>query len=142
LWIITVVDFYLLNVSMFITSLGKYGILFLKVYPYYILFPLTLCSLVLVEIDRGPFSKTISWVGDMTYSMYLLHFPLQLAFALAVSYGLLKAEFYLCTEYLLLYLGMLIPLSYFMHIAYEKPIQIRIRNKFKTRDTVGQYAQG
>lgn len=142
LWIITVVDIYLLNVGMFIKSLGKCGILFLKVYPYYILFPLTLCSLVLVEIDRRPFSKPISWIGDMTYSMYLLHFPLQLAFALAASYGCLQAEFYLTTEYLLLYFSMLIPLSYFTHIALEKPIQVMIRNKFKSGENAGQYAPG
>jgi len=114
--------------------LGVFGNIFLLGYAYYILFPLTLFSLVLIEIDHGPgFLKSVSWVGDISYSSYLLHFPLQLLFVLGVSMGLLNPNFYLNPVYLIVYFSILIPVSYITFIGFERPIQNAIRSKYLRR---------
>jgi len=134
IWILTIADFYMFDFSNIILRLGVFGNIFLLGYAYYILFPLTLFSLVLIEIDHGPgFLKPVSWVGDISYSSYLLHFPLQLLFVLGVSMGLLNPNFYLNPIYLILYFLLLIPLSYITFIGFERPIQNAIRNKYRSR---------
>ena len=40
------------------------------------LFPMTIMSLALIETQRGSLGKRFSFVGDISYSSYLLHFPL------------------------------------------------------------------
>ena len=133
-WILTLVDFYIYDFSNLILELGVFGSVFLLAFPYYVLFPSTLCSLVLIEIDRGPgFLKSIPWVGDISYSSYLLHFPLQLVVALAVTFGVLKFDFYLNPVSLVLFFFILIPLSYITFIYFERPIQNAIRNKYLRR---------
>ena len=87
-WLLTIANFYVFNLSDFIRNFGLIGKIFIIGFPNYILLPFTVCSLALIEINRGQFLKSISWIGDITYSSYLIaFFPLQLLFALAVSYG-------------------------------------------------------
>jgi peptidoglycan/LPS O-acetylase OafA/YrhL len=128
-WCMVIIDFYIIDFSSNILSLGIFGKILLRGFSFYILFPLTICSLILAEIDNGALFKPMAWVGDISYSSYLIHFPLQLIFALGVSYGILSKAFYLRTEYLLLFFLILIPLSYFTFIKFEKPIQKFLRNK-------------
>ena len=110
---------------------GVGGEIFLIGFPVYILFPLTICSLVLIEINKGDFLKPISWIGNITYSSYLLHFPLQLVFVLGVSFGILNFDFYFNSSYLLVFFVLLISLSYITFIGFERPVQNFIRNKYK-----------
>jgi peptidoglycan/LPS O-acetylase OafA/YrhL len=49
-----------------------------------VMFPLTILSLALLETRRGTLGRGFSVIGDISYSMYLLHFPLQLLMALLV----------------------------------------------------------
>jgi len=128
-WWCVIFDYYIFNLSDYILSIGRVGKIFLIAFPQYLLFPLTVCSLALHEINKGSFLKPISWVGDITYSSYLLHFPLQLLFALAVSFGVLSSNFYLSPIYLVVYFVTLIPLSYITYIKFEKPMQRIIKNK-------------
>jgi len=109
---------------------GIAGKIVLVGFKYYIIFPFTVSSLALIEIDRGAFLKPVSWIGDITYSSYLLHFPLQLLFGLAVSYGFLSSRFYMNSAYLVLYFLMLVPLSYMVYQKFERPVQKVIRNAF------------
>ena len=131
-WLLTIVDLYVFNlVSDFILGFGGIGKVFLMGFPYSILFPFTLCSLALIGIDNGQCLKPISWIGDITYSSYLLHFPLMLVFALALSYGRLNSDFYLNSAYLVVFFLILIPLSYITFIGFERPMQNIIRNQCK-----------
>ena len=84
-------------------------------------------SLALLEINGGPLLSKIAWVGHITYSSYLLHFPLQIVCALAVSYGLLSADFYLQPLSLILFFAVLVPLSYVAYASFEIPMQHLIR---------------
>lgn len=130
-WFLTIVNFYVHNLSDFVLEFGDIGKILLGGFRNYILFSFTVSSLALIEIEKGKgFLKSISWVGDITYSLYLLHFPLQLVFGLAVGYGVLNSDFYLRPAYLVVYFSILIPLSYITFIVFERPMQSIIRNKY------------
>jgi peptidoglycan/LPS O-acetylase OafA/YrhL len=129
-WSCVLINYYLLNLENIILKLGIPGQIFLLGFSTYILFPFTACCLALVEIDRGPFLKPISFVGDISYSTYLLHFPLQLVFALAVSFGLFNWGFYSNLWYLAIYFMVLILLSYLVFRKFERPMQKMIRSRF------------
>lgn len=47
------------------------------------LFPSTILCLALSESRGGRWGSKLSFLGDISYSCYLLHFPLQIAFAIA-----------------------------------------------------------
>lgn len=142
-WLATLFNIYFINFSYQIGSLSTMRKLFLLIYPSHILFSFTVCSLALLEI-RGffpsnqlsylrnrVFLKKFSWVGDITYSSYLLHFPLQLLFGIFVGIGLLPNDFYTIPISLLYFYLPLILLSYFMYSHIERPIQKFIRRLFK-----------
>lgn len=133
-WLVVFINFYIFDISNLLSEFGIIGLIFLKLFPIYILFPLTVCSLILFEIDKGSIMKRLSWIGDITYSSYLLHFPLQLLFALAVSYSILDAKFYLQIKYLILFYVILIPLSYIVHQKFELPIQKVIRKLYLAKE--------
>jgi peptidoglycan/LPS O-acetylase OafA/YrhL len=97
----------------------------------YGVFPLTIMALAMYEIRHGFALRRIAWIGDITYSSYLLHFPLQLGFALLVSLGLLMPRFYLSKEWFLVFFLVLIPSSYLCYVFFEKPAQKFIRNRYR-----------
>lgn len=132
-WSSVIVNYYIFDLSSGIQEIGVLGKIFLVGFPLYILFPFTVLSLVLIEINRGPQLKALSWIGDITYSSYLLHFPLQLSFGIAVSFGILSHNFYLSPVYLIAYFAILIPLSYITFIKFERPMQRVIRAKLLQR---------
>jgi len=127
-WSLVISNFYNFDLSSIVLYFGIVGKIFLIGFPNYVLFPLTVCSLALLEIDNGALLKPVSWMGDISYSSYLLHFPLQMVFGLAVSYHILSSGFYLNPVYLLLYFVILIPMSYIVYLKFERPMQRTIRN--------------
>ena len=58
--------------------------------PVFVLFPLTILSLALLETRQGTLGRRISFIGDMSYSCYVIHFPLALLFSIAFSRLMLK----------------------------------------------------
>ena len=132
-WLVAIVNFYFFDFADQVAVSPFMGYVIGNIFPYYVLFPFTVAGIALIEINRGQFLKSISWLGDITYSSYLLHFPLQILFALAVSYGILRADFYLQSGYLVLFFLILVPLSYITFIAFERPMQKLLRKKFAAR---------
>ncbi len=140
LWILTIVNFYVFDLRYCVAVFRIFDKLLMVVFPG-ILFAFTVCSLALIEIDGWVgFLKSTSWIGNITYSSYLLHFPIQLVFGLAVSYGVLNSAFYLSPVYFVVFFSILIPLSYITFIGFERPMQNIIRNKFKHRTKTEQCA--
>ncbi len=91
------------------------------------LFPLTIMSLALVETKRGTLGKRFSFVGDISYSSYLLHFPLQLAAALVTTkLGINQGIFY-SPLFMALFFFVLILVSLDSHRYFEVPMQCYLR---------------
>ncbi|MBK8807721.1 MAG: acyltransferase [Bacteroidales bacterium] len=101
----------------------------LKYFATAVLFPLTIFSLVIAETYKGSLGKRISIIGDLTYSMYLLHFPLQMIF-IFIFYAFSLPKDYFFNEWLLvLFIIILFLASYFSFVKVEKPLQKFLRIK-------------
>lgn len=140
-WSVVITHFYVYPLGDFLSGFGSSSTTVQMFFLHYLLFPSTVCGLALIEIDRGPgFLKSLSWVGDITYSSYLLHFPLQLVLGLSVSYGILKTDFYLNPVSLVAFFLTIICLAYLTFNGFERPVQNTIRTWFQRRAKEGQDA--
>lgn len=79
----------------------------------------------LALLNRRPFVL----LGEASYAMYVLHYPLRLCFYTNIPVDLRNSPL---TE-LLIYCAQLITLSILVHLAFENPMRILIR-KFATPD--------
>jgi len=93
-----------------------------------VLFPLTIASLVLLELRYEGMGRRWAWIGDMTYSTYLLQFPLQLVFVLVAGALGLGRDVFLSPYVFLLYFAILIPAAQVTYHWFERPVQDWIRN--------------
>jgi peptidoglycan/LPS O-acetylase OafA/YrhL len=97
-----------------------------------ILFPMTILSLALLEQRGIAFARALSPLGEISYSLYLIHFPLQLAFLLAVQALGLGVSFFYTGISLMLYFAVLLPLSIASFRYLEIPAQRYLREKWLT----------
>ena len=132
-WLLVITNVYFFDIGASLENQGTIANALFQGFPGYILFGSTLCVLAICEIDKGPLLQRFAWIGDITYSTYLLHFPLNIIFASAVALDFLDANFYRNPIYLILYLIILIPLSYMVFLYFERPMQKIIRTKFIKR---------
>jgi peptidoglycan/LPS O-acetylase OafA/YrhL len=91
-------------------------------------FPLTIITLALWEVHRGTLGKRLAFVGHISYSSYLLHFPLQMAFFGGATLLSLPRSVFQSPLSLLLFFAVLIPISLLSFRYFELPCQSRIRN--------------
>jgi peptidoglycan/LPS O-acetylase OafA/YrhL len=95
-----------------------------------LVFPAAIISLALIETAHPGLGKPVSFLGDISYSVYLIHFPLMIAFLwLALGLGLGSACFY-SPSTMLLYFSTLIALSLGSHYFFERPAQSFLRRRF------------
>lgn len=96
----------------------------------FILFPVTILALAVLETKRGSFGARLAFLGDISYSSYLLHFPLQLAFiGMAMALDLQRA-FFLSTWVFLLFFAVLLTLSWCSFHFLEVPAQSWMRRRW------------
>ncbi len=101
-------------------------------FPTHILFPSTVAAIALLEIEgRRQFGRSLAWLGDISYSSYLLHFPLQLLLALCVAYGALAADFFLNPISILAFIVILVAVAYAAFHRFERPLQRYLRGRFE-----------
>jgi peptidoglycan/LPS O-acetylase OafA/YrhL len=91
------------------------------------LFPLTILSLVLVEAQRGSCGKRIAFLGHVSYSSYLLHFPLQLFIVTMFAHLNWSITVFQQGWSLVAFYSVLIPLSILVFRFYESPAQAILR---------------
>ena len=100
----------------------------LALFPILVLFPLTVLGLALVETLRGGFAGRVPrFFGDISYSSYLWHFPLQLlcaglAHAFGVSMGVFASPWVL-----LAFFVVLLAVSRASYVWLEMPAQRALR---------------
>jgi peptidoglycan/LPS O-acetylase OafA/YrhL len=103
--------------------------LVIYLFPQTILFPLTILTLALSETWLHVFWKKIGSIGDITYSTYLLHFPLQLAVVLVLPYLGIDSDFFEGPFSLVLFLLLLASIAFISFHKFELPVQRFLRKK-------------
>jgi peptidoglycan/LPS O-acetylase OafA/YrhL len=82
-------------------------------------------------LDRAhnfqPEIKPLRWIGDTTYSVYLWHFPIQVAILTAVEYfGLGRAGLHSPLG-LILWIGGILTVGHISFRVIERPLQVRVK---------------
>ncbi|MEN4216247.1 acyltransferase [Serratia marcescens] len=75
------------------------------------------------------FLSRFSWVGDMSYSSYLIHFPLQITFVLCANMLGYGSGLFYTPMSLIIFMATLIPLSLLTHKYFEMKAQGYIRER-------------
>jgi peptidoglycan/LPS O-acetylase OafA/YrhL len=92
-----------------------------------LLFPTIVLALVVVETAGGVFGKRLAYLGDLSYSIYLVHFPLQIFYVYGViSLGLDKSFFYTVPA-LMLFMALLLGSSICTYQFVECPARRFLR---------------
>jgi peptidoglycan/LPS O-acetylase OafA/YrhL len=98
-----------------------------------ILFPVTLLTLALLETYKGRLGSKIRFLGDISYSTYLLHFPLQLLLILLFTVLHIGRNIFYSDIFFIVFFIVLIGLSYLSFHYFEKPVQQWIRSKWLSK---------
>lgn len=81
------------------------------------------------ELFGAEIFKKISPLGNVTYSSYLLHFPIQLAVVIVIDAAGLTREVFLSPGALFLFLASVLILGYAVFHYFELPVQDAIRSR-------------
>ncbi|TWW00245.1 acyltransferase family protein [Chitinophaga pinensis] len=95
-----------------------------------IISPITILTLALTETTRG--GLKIKWMlvlGNASYALYLLHFPLMVTFFIMADVLGISKEVFHSPLTLLTFYAVLIPLSILTHYYFELPIQDLFRKR-------------
>lgn len=111
---------------------GEGNYLFLTLFDFG-LCPLTVLALALRETAGRRTYAWLGFLGDISYSTYLIHFPLQLALALlAVRLGLVPLDF-MHAWVMLAFFAVLIALGTLSYTYIERPAQSWLRSRLVLR---------
>jgi peptidoglycan/LPS O-acetylase OafA/YrhL len=94
----------------------------------FIAFPSIILALAIAQGFSADAGKSMRTIGDISYSAYLLHFPLQLLIVVAAAYSHVELKFNR-PELLLFFLCSLFILSVLTYHYFERPAQYYIRKK-------------
>ena len=92
-----------------------------------VLFPAIIYTFALIDTRSNKIGPRISFIGNLSYSSYLLHFPLQIAFVLLFGNDFLL---YSLPATFLVFFFVLVVLSLASYKYFEAPVQNAIRRKF------------
>jgi peptidoglycan/LPS O-acetylase OafA/YrhL len=142
-WIVCVVEVYLGPVQALFHATPFANFLVAHEYPIFlmtfifIVVPLSLAALALHEqLFGGPYAR-LNFLGDISYSTYLIHFPMQLALALlGLRFGWMPADFQHGWAMLLFY-AVLIGLGWLSYTRFERPLQSFIRGRSRRSALAG-----
>jgi peptidoglycan/LPS O-acetylase OafA/YrhL len=92
-----------------------------------LVFPYLVLLLALIETIRPIRARVLRFLGDCSYSIYLLHFPLQLLTVICLfAAGIGRAVFGQPLTFVA-WCALLFGVSALSHYGFEKPLQRRIR---------------
>jgi peptidoglycan/LPS O-acetylase OafA/YrhL len=99
----------------------------IEIWAVVVLFPITILSLSLTETAKGSFGKQISFLGDVSYSTYLLHFPLQILLFILISRFTSSRSIYYSPWFMICFFIILISISAISYRYFEMPLQKLLR---------------
>ena len=102
-----------------------------------IISPVSVLMLALLESAYG--SVKIKWMlvlGNASYAIYLIHFPLMVLFVIVTDLAGISRGIFYSPFTMLFFYTVLIPLSIAVHYYYELPVQQLLRKKLTTRRPV------
>ena len=94
-------------------------------------FAVLLFSQIDYLIKTKSIQNLFSSLGDLTYSIYLIHVPLQIFIILNFDIFNLSETVYATKAFFIFFMILLLIISYFCFLKYEKPLNYKIRKKFK-----------
>ena len=100
-----------------------------KIIIYTFSFPSLILTLMFLQRIYLNLGKSVSLVGDISYSVYMIHFVVQSIICFYLAKNGIKINFD-SNVFFLTYLTLIFLLSLATYKIYEKPLQTLIRNKF------------
>jgi peptidoglycan/LPS O-acetylase OafA/YrhL len=97
-----------------------------------VLFPITILCLAVLETRHPTIGRRVAVLGDVSYSSYLLHFPLQLLCVLLVTVVGIEHSILLSPRFMLGFLAVLLLLSYASFRWFERPLQRMLRARWQS----------
>nr|WP_314490273.1 acyltransferase [uncultured Pseudomonas sp.] len=91
-------------------------------------FPTSLAALAAAGLHWPGLLRNAGWIGDISYSSYLLHFPLQIVFALAFDGLGSQREVFYQPWVMLVFFAVLVSMSLACHRWVERPAQRWLRS--------------
>lgn len=96
-----------------------------------VVFPVFVLYLVLLETVKGAKGKRLSFIGNISYSSYLLHFPLQLIVVGFFGQWITDKDTFFNSGYtLVVFFAVLIVISLLSYYYFELPLQRYLRKRF------------
>jgi len=100
-------------------------------FKLFLFFPSLLLFFVSIEIFiRESLKNTFRILGNLTYAIYLLHIPVQISLILFFGYFDIYNEIFTSKIFFILYVFLILILSYFCFNFFERPLNKKIRDIF------------
>ena len=94
---------------------------------FFIKFPLIIINLSVLQLYKKNLGKNIKLLGDISYTIYLVHFPIQLLFALVIK-KMLIIDFN-SPFFFLIYISTVFLASILIYKFFELPLKHYLRGK-------------
>ena len=100
--------------------------------PAVVIFQTTILTFSLVETRWKDIGKSLSLLGDISYSVYLIHFPLQITVLTLIVFFQQSQEIFYNPYVFFAFFTILLISSVASHYYFERPLQRYLRGKFIT----------
>lgn len=124
IFILTIIFFIIILKYIYLSSIE------IKIIIIVFLFPSILIASIIYKIKSEKILNFFTFLGNISYSTYLLHFPLQILILIFLKHQGIKFDFN-NLFFFLLYIFFVIFSSVISYVYFENKIKIYIRKKFK-----------